>query len=74
MRSITLIIIIVLLFYCQMGLSQTQKGIAFQAVARTSYGVIMPNKQIQIRISILKDTLAEELLYQELKSVNTSPL
>ena len=74
MRSITLIIIIVLLFYCQMGLSQTQKGIAFQAVARTSYGVIMPNKQIQIRISILKDTLAEELLYQELKSVTTSPL
>ena len=74
MRSITLIIIIVLLFYCQMGLSQSQKGIAFQAVARTSYGVIMPNKQIQIRISILKDTLAEELLYQELKSVTTSPL
>ena len=74
MRSVTLFIIIVLLFYCQMGLSQTQKGIAFQAVARTSYGVIMPNKQIQIRISILKDTLAEELLYQELKSVTTSPL
>ena len=74
MRSITLIIIIVLLFYCQMGLSQSQKGIACQAVARTSYGVIMPNKQIQIRISILKDTLAEELLYQELKSVTTSPL
>ena len=74
MRSITLIIIIVLLFYCQMGLSQSQKGIAFQAVARTSYGVIMPNKQIQIRISILKDTLAEEILYQELKSITTSPL
>jgi hypothetical protein len=55
-------------------LSQNQKGIAFQAVARTSYGVIMPNKQIQIRISILKDTLAEEILYQELKSVTTSPL
>jgi hypothetical protein len=34
----------------------------------------MPNKQIQVRISILKDTLAEELLYQELKSVTTSPL
>jgi hypothetical protein len=47
---------------------------AFQAVARTSYGVIMPNKLMQIRISILKDTLSEELLYQELKSVTTSPL
>jgi hypothetical protein len=47
---------------------------AFQAVARTSNGVIMPNKLIQIRISILKDTLTEELLYQEIKSVTTSPL
>jgi hypothetical protein len=55
-------------------LSQNHKGIAFQAAARTSYGVIMPNKQIQIRISILKDTLSEEILYQELKSVTTSPL
>ena len=74
MRLITQIIIIVLLLCCQIGLSQSHKGIAFQAAARTSYGVIMPNKQIQIRISILKDTLAEEILYQELKSVTTSPL
>ena len=74
MRPITLIKIIVLLLYCQIGLSQNQKGIAFQAAARTSYGVIMPNKKIQIRISILKDTLSDELLYQELKSVTTSPL
>lgn len=74
MRLITLIKIIVLLLYCQIGLSQNHKGIAFQAAARTSYGVIMPNKKIQIRISILKDTLSDELLYQELKSVTTSPL
>jgi len=69
-----LIIIFVLLLYCQIGLSQNQKGITFQAAARTSYGVIMPNKKIQVRISILKDTLSEELLYQELKSVTTNPL
>ncbi len=74
MRLVTQIIFIVLLLCCQIGLSQSQKGIAFQAAARTSNGVIMPNKQIQIRISILKDTLAEEILYQELKSVTTSPL
>jgi hypothetical protein len=74
MRLITLAIIIVLLLYYQMGLSQNHKGIAFQAAARTSYGVIMPNKKIQIRISILKDTLAEALLYQEIISVTTSPL
>lgn len=74
MRCITLTIMIVFLLCYQIGLSQNQKGITFQAAARTSYGVIMPNKQIQVRISILKDTLDEALLYQEIKSVTTSPL
>ena len=74
MRCITLTIIIVFLFCNQIVLSQNQKGITFQAAARTSYGVIMPNKQIQVRISILEDTVSEELLYQEIKSVTTNPL
>jgi len=68
------ILLFLLIHYCQIVLGQNQKGIAFQAVARTSNGVIMPNKLIQIRISILKDTLDEALLYQEIKSVTTSPL
>jgi hypothetical protein len=68
------ILLILFLLYCHIGLGQNHKGIAFQAVARTSNGVIMPNKLIQIRISILKDTLTEEFLYQEIKSVTTSPL
>jgi hypothetical protein len=68
------ILLIFLMLYCHIGLCQNQKGIAFQAVARTSNGVVMPNKLIQIRISILKDTLDEALLYQEIKSVTTSPL
>ena len=74
MRCVTLTIMIVFLFCYQIGLSQNQKGITFQAAARTSYGVIMPNKQIQVRISILEDTVSEELLYQEIKSVTTNPL
>ena len=68
------ILFIFLMLYCHIGLTQNHKGIAFQAVARTSNGVIMPNKLIQIRISILKDTLTEALLYQEIKSITTSPL
>jgi len=68
------ILLFLFLLYGHIGLSQNQKGIAFQAVARTSNGVIMPNKLIQIRISIVKDTLTEELLYQEIKSITTSPL
>ena len=68
------ILLLLSLLYCHIVFSQNHKGIAFQAVARTSNGVVMPNKLIQIRISILKDTLTEELLYQEIKSVTTSPL
>lgn len=68
------ILLIFLMLYCHIGLCQNHKGIAFQAVARTSNGVVMSNKLIQIRISILKDTLDEALLYQEIKSVTTSPL
>ena len=68
------ILLVVFLLYCQIGLSQNYKGIAFQAVARTSNGVIMPNKLIQVRMGILKDTLSEEILYQEIKSITTSPL
>lgn len=74
MKPNLVILFIIALLYCQIGLSQNQKGIAFQAVARTSNGVIMPNKLLQIRISIVKDTLSEELLYQEIKSITTSPL
>lgn len=68
------IVLILSVLSCQIGLSQNQKGIAFQAVARSSYGVIMPNKQMQIRISLLKDTLDESILYQEIKSIVTNPL
>ena len=68
------VLLFLMFLYCQIGLTQNQKGIAFQAVARTSNGVIMPNQLIQIRISVLKDTLDEALLYQEIKSITTSPL
>ena len=68
------ILLLLSLLYCHIVFSQNHKGIAFQAVARTSNGVVMPNKLIQIRISIVKDTLVETLLYQEIKSVTTSPL
>ncbi len=68
------LVLILSVLSCQIGLSQNQKGIAFQAVARSSYGVIMPNKQMQIRISLLKDTLDGNILYQEIKSIVTNPL
>lgn len=54
--------------------AQNHKAVAFQAVARTNYGIIMPNKQMQVRISILSDTIKNSVVYQEVKSVITSPL
>lgn len=54
--------------------SQSQKGIAFQAVARNGQGLIMGNKQLQIRISLLIDTMIDNIVYQEIKSVTTNAL
>lgn len=65
---------LLMLIGSNVGFSQIHKGIAFQAVARTVEGVILPNKKMQIRISLLTDTLKETIHYQELKSITTNPL
>ena len=56
-----------LILLSQVVCAQNHKAVAFQAVARTNYGVIMPNKQIQVRISILSDTVKNSIVYQEVK-------
>lgn len=66
--------IILLLLCFQPGLTQNKKGLAFQAIARDGYGIILSNKQIQVRISILTDTMNDRIVYQELKSITTNPL
>lgn len=54
--------------------SQGHKGIAFQAIARNNHGIIMGNRNIQIRISILTDTIKNSIVYQEIKSISTNAL
>jgi hypothetical protein len=54
--------------------SQFNKGISFQAIARNSQGLIMSNQKLQIRISILTDTIENNIVYQEIKSITTNPL
>jgi len=54
--------------------SQGHKGIAFQAIARNSQGIVMGNQNLQIRISILTDTIKNNIVYQEIKSVKSNPL
>jgi hypothetical protein len=68
----------ILSIYCiaifQFGHAQHQKGIAFQAIARNDQGIVLSNKQLQVRISILTDTLSENIVYQEVVALKTNPL
>ena len=67
----------ILSIYCiaifQFGYAQHQKGIAFQAIARNDQGIVLSNKQLQVRISILTDTLSENIVYQEVVALKTNP-
>jgi len=54
--------------------NQTNKGINFQGIARDNNGYILPNKSINIRISIKADTLSSKIEYQEITPITTSVL
>ena len=54
--------------------AQYNKGINFQGVARYSNGMIVSNKTINLRLSIINDTLTNKVEYQEIKSVTTNIL
>ena len=54
--------------------AQTSKGINFQGIARDNNGYILPNKSINIRISIKADTLSSKIEYQEITPITTSVL
>jgi len=69
-----LIILVLFILISIVSISQNHKGIAFQAIARNSQGIVMGNQKIQIRISILTDTIKNSLVYQEIKSITTNPL
>lgn len=69
-----LIILVLFILISIISISQNHKGIAFQAIARNSQGIVMGNQKIQIRISILTDTIKNSLVYQEIKSITTNPL
>lgn len=68
------IILVLFILISIISISQNHKGIAFQAIARNSQGIVMGNQKIQIRISILTDTIKNSIVYQEIKSITTNPL
>jgi hypothetical protein len=54
--------------------AQTNKGINFQGIARDNNGYILPNKSINIRISIKTDTNSSKSEYQEITPITTNVL
>jgi hypothetical protein len=54
--------------------AQNNNGIHFQGIARSENGMIVANKQITLRISILNDSSLADIEYQEIKSVRTNVL
>lgn len=66
--------ILALVLFVKTVCAQNTKGIHMQAIARNEQGVIMPNKQITLRLSILNDTIQGNIIYQEIKSVTSNVL
>jgi hypothetical protein len=54
--------------------AQNNHGIHFQGIARSETGMIVANKQITLRISIVNDSSLADIEYQEIKSVRTNVL
>ena len=63
-----------ILFMCIHSNAQTNKGIHFQGVARSNNGLIIANKIINIRLSILSDSTNGNIEYQEIKSITTNAI
>ncbi len=55
-------------------IGQSNKGIHLQGIARNDKGIIIPNKQIALRVSIVMDSAQGEIAYQEIVSVTTNVL
>ncbi len=66
--------LVLLLFMSVYANAQTGKSIHLQAIARNENGIILPNKQIALRLSILSDTSENTIEYQEIKSITTNAL
>jgi hypothetical protein len=73
MKKITLLLSCLLILICS-AIGQSNKGIHLQGIARNEKGIIIPNKQIALRLSIVMDSAQGEIAYQEIISVTTNVL
>ncbi len=54
--------------------AQINKGINFQGIARSSNGIILVNKIVNLRLSIKTDSINGVIEYQEIKSITTNTI
>ncbi len=62
------------LVFSSSTIAQSNPGIHFQGIARTKEGLIVANKQMNIKIGLYKDSVEEGLVYEEIKSIKTNVL
>jgi hypothetical protein len=67
--TITILLSVIIFFTAN---SQVPKLINYQAVARTSQGLIIPNQNIGIRLSVIDNTINGAILYQETQNATTN--
>jgi hypothetical protein len=70
------IILFISSFFILIGtiVGQSNRGIHLQGIARNDNGIIVANKQIALRVSIVKDSALGNIAYQEIMSVTTNVL
>ena len=73
MKKYMLLFCLLTFFYVD-ATAQISKGIHFQGVARNNNGLIIANKIINLRLSILKDSSNGNIEYQEIKSITTNAI
>ncbi len=67
-------ILIALLFLCNFFIvtAQAPQAVNYQAVARTSLGLLLPNQQISVRFTILEGSATGNMMYQETATTITN--
>lgn len=74
MKINILLVMFIIVLISSTVIAQTKPGIHFQGIARNKDGLIIANKQMNIKIGLYKDSIEEDLVYEEIKSIKTNVL
>lgn len=74
MNMYTLLALWMTMFFNSSTIAQRNPGIHFQGIARSKEGLIIANKQMNIKIGLYKDSIEDGLVYEEIKSIKTNVL